>query len=115
MKEVIFDWIKNVAYYMILLSAFLHVVPNEGYRKYIRLFTGVILILLLSSPILSLFGTEPEELFIIHADEYEDKLKEIQEETAYLYEIDESFYAEDESRMQAETEEIKIHKIEVGE
>lgn len=115
MKEVIFDWIKNLAYYMILVSAFLHILPNEAYRKYIRLFTGMILILLLSSSILSLFGVDTEELSFINMKEYRDKLDEITEETKYLYDIDAASYVVGESRENMETKNIKINKIELGE
>lgn len=115
MKEAIFAWIRNIAYYMILISAFLHVVPNEGYRKYIRLFTGMILILLLSSSILSLFGVITEELTFINIEKYQDKLDEISEETKYLYDVDVSSYVIDESQENIETKNIKINKIELGE
>lgn len=115
MKEAIFDWIKNVAYYMILVSAFIHVVPNENYKKYIRLFTGMILILLLSSPVFQLFGVRMDEMSFVNMDDYQDKLEEIQETTKYLYDINVSSYVTDENVVHAETGKIEIHKIEIGE
>ena len=115
MKEAIFDWIKNIAYYMILVSAFLHVVPDENYKKYIRLFTGMILILLLSSPVLQLFGVRMDEISFVNMDEYQDKLEEIQETTKYLYDINVSSYVTDENVDHTGINEIEIRKIEIGE
>ena len=114
-KESLFEWIRNVAYYMILVTAVMHVVPKGNYQKYIRLFTGMILILLLSSPILKLFGVEQEQVSLINIEEYQDKLNEINNATMYLYEIDASSYVMDEEEANIDTEDIKIGKIKIGE
>lgn len=114
-KESLFEWIRNVAYYMILVAAVMHVVPKGNYQKYIRLFTGMILILLLSSPILKLFGVEQEQISLINIEEYQDKLNEINNATMYLYEIDASSYVMDEAEANIDTEDIKIGKIKIGE
>ena len=42
------EWIQNIAVYLIISAAILHAVPENGYRKYIRFFTGLVLILLLA-------------------------------------------------------------------
>lgn len=50
------EWIQNIAVFLIVSAAVLHAVPGEDYRKYIRFFTGLILILLLAGPILEISG-----------------------------------------------------------
>ena len=75
----------------------------------------MILILLLSSSILSLFGVVTEELSFSNMEEYQDKLDEIREETKYLYDVDTSAYVIDGSQENIETKNIKINKIELGE
>lgn len=60
MFDYIYEWIQNVAFYLVLVTAVLHVVPNQSYRKYIRFFTGLVLILMIMTPVLKLFGTEVE-------------------------------------------------------
>lgn len=52
----IYQWIKNIAFYMILVTAVMNVIPNNNYKKYINLFTGIIMIILVVSPISSLLG-----------------------------------------------------------
>ena len=115
MKESLFIWIRNVAYYMIMVTAIMHLVPNGSYQKYIRLFTGMILILLLSMPVIRLFGVDPEGMVLINLEEYEDRITEIEGETMYLYDVDVSEYMEDEYSEEIVTENIKIEKIEIGE
>lgn len=50
------EWIQNIAVYLIISAAILHAVPENGYRKYIRFFSGLVLILLLADPLLEFTG-----------------------------------------------------------
>lgn len=69
--EMIGEWIQNISVFLIISAAVLHAVPGKDYRKYIRFFTGIILILLLAEPILELSGmAERFELFY-HENRYE--------------------------------------------
>ena len=52
--DMIGEWIRDIAVFLIVSAAVLHAVPGKDYRKYIRFFTGLILILLLAEPILVL-------------------------------------------------------------
>lgn len=61
----------------------MYALPDSGYKKYIRFFTGLILVLLLASPVLQLFQTDvdrwmndPEENY----REWTEKMEDIQEE-----------------------------------
>ncbi len=83
MKEAIYNWLEQLACYLILVTAVLHELPDSGYKKYIRFFTGLILVLLLASPVLQLFQTDvdrwmndPEENY----REWTEKMEDIQEE-----------------------------------
>lgn len=115
MREILFDWVENIAYYMIMVTAFMHVIPNGNYQKYIRLFTGMILILLLGSPVLNMFGVDQEKISLMNMEEFQNKLNEINETTIYLYELDAASYVTDQSEEKIKTEDIKIEKIKIGE
>lgn len=52
----IYQWIKNIAFYMILITAVMNVIPNNNYKKYINLFTGIVMIILVISPISNFLG-----------------------------------------------------------
>ena len=74
MLEFIYEWIENIVFYLVIVVAVLHMVPGESYKKYIRFFVGMILILMLSGPILKLWGLNE-----FPKAEYEKRLQEIEE------------------------------------
>ena len=37
--EAVFQWVKSLAYYLILVSLLSNLIPNGKYDRYIRLFT----------------------------------------------------------------------------
>lgn len=65
MFDYFYEWIQNIAFYLVLVTAVLNAVPNKDYRKYIRFFTGLVLVLMLVTPVLKVFGTDLrlEELY----------------------------------------------------
>ena len=51
MKEEIYRWVKTIAFFYIVFSAVLHLVPDVKYERYIRSFMGILLIYILSIPV----------------------------------------------------------------
>lgn len=56
MKEEIYSWMKNLAVFYILLTAVLHLVPDRKYERYVRFFMGLLLILMMCTPVFTIFG-----------------------------------------------------------
>lgn len=56
--EGIFEWVKGIAFYLILLTVVSHLIPGKKYEKYVRLFGGMILIILVIRPITGLIDKE---------------------------------------------------------
>ena len=73
----LYEWIRNVAFYLVLVTALLHVLPRSGYQKYIRFFTGLVLILLVLAPVLKLFQMEEELRDAYRDDSWPEQLEEI--------------------------------------
>lgn len=48
------SWIKSIACYVILISLLQGILPDNRYKKYVQLFTGLVLMLLILSPMLQL-------------------------------------------------------------
>lgn len=65
MIESIYGWMRNLAYYFIFMTAVLNLLPDDRYRKYVRSFLGMLLILVVIDPLLSLgdFKGRLEEIF----------------------------------------------------
>ena len=59
MKEL-YQWLQDLAVYLILVSAILQALPQESYQKYIRFFSGLVLIILLMTPLLEIREKQEE-------------------------------------------------------
>ena len=87
MKEEIYSWMKNLAVFYILLTTVLHLVPDKRYERYVRFFMGLLLILMLITPVFSLLG-KGEELMESFQMFYEkEDLIRKEEEFADLQEV----------------------------
>ncbi len=53
MTKILYTWIRDIAFYTLLMTVVLHVLPEKGQRKYLQFFMGVVLIILVISPALS--------------------------------------------------------------
>lgn len=49
--EKLFEWIRSITYYLIFITVAMNLLPNKKYEKYIRFFSGMVLILLVIKPI----------------------------------------------------------------
>ena len=78
MFAYLYEWIRNVAFYLVLVTALLHVLPRSGYQKYIRFFTGLVLILLVLAPVLKLYQMEEELRDAYRDDSWLEQLEEIE-------------------------------------
>lgn len=49
--EGIYRWVSNIVYYLIFVTIITNLLPAGKYEKYLRLFAGCILILLVLQPL----------------------------------------------------------------
>lgn len=88
MLDELYGWIQNIAAYLVVSAAVLHAVPGKQYTKYIRFFSGLVLILLLISPVLRVAGIEESFLDLYHSREYEQETREMREASKRLEDAD---------------------------
>lgn len=58
MLDLIYDWIKNIIIFLILTTIITNLLGKSAYKKYINLITGIILLILVISPLFKLFDLE---------------------------------------------------------
>lgn len=87
MLEYLYQWIENIAFYLIIFTVAMQMIPNNSYKKYIQFFTGLILIIMLAGPIVKIFGAEQDFRDFYKSAEIQLQIKEIEEATKYLEEI----------------------------
>ena len=56
--EELYGWVRNLAGYFIFLSVLDNLIPSKSYGRYIRLFAGMVLILLVVRPLTGSLGLE---------------------------------------------------------
>ena len=62
MRTEIYQWMKNLAFFHVLTTAVLHILPDKRYEQYIRLFMGLLLVLLICTPVFALVGKSSQLL-----------------------------------------------------
>lgn len=88
MFTFLYEWVRSLAYYMVLMTAVLQVISNKQYKKYIQFYMGLIIVLMLCTPIIKIMGME-EQLFAIYkSNTYQMELQELEEKSAYLREVE---------------------------
>ncbi|HIZ66026.1 MAG TPA: stage III sporulation protein AF [Candidatus Blautia pullicola] len=78
MTEGIYSWIQSLACYFVILSAVLNLLPDNSYKKYVQYYMGLLLILVLLSPLLKLGGIQ--EQVDAYAEEFWQELEEEREQ-----------------------------------
>ncbi len=59
--EKLFGWIQNTVCFVCLLTVFLQLIPENGFKRYVRFFTGLLLVLVVFQPLAGLLTDQ--ELF----------------------------------------------------
>ena len=75
--EWLSQWVRNLAFYFIFLSVLMNVIPQGEERKYIRFFMGLLLMVMLITPMLSILEkakTLPESFSSLYQQEEKKRL-----------------------------------------
>lgn len=81
MFQYLYEWMANAAFYLVIFTAVLQLLPNETYQKYVRFFTGLIMILLILTPVLKVLGMERTFLDFYEVYQNEVSRTEVLEES----------------------------------
>ncbi len=104
MKELLFGWVQDIAFYTLLMVVVLHVLPEKSQRKYLQFFMGIVLMILVISPFLSALGLDRQLDETYARQTYDQELQEFLErqkviEEEYQRHVEEKL---DEAREEAE-------------
>lgn len=96
MKEELYGWMKNLAVFYILFTAFLHLVPDKKYEKYVRLFMGILLIGMMLTPVFALLGKGDEliEGFHFHYEAEKELMEQEEIEQLQILYLNRGYEAE---------------------
>lgn len=54
--EMIREWLSQLVCYLCFMALLLHIIPDNGLKRYVRFFLGILLILVVMEPVGELFG-----------------------------------------------------------
>ncbi len=74
--EAIYEVIKSVSVYLILVTVLLNLVSGSTYKKYVQLVCGMILILIVLMPVMNLLSLGDDLGYQFHLSDFEIKMRE---------------------------------------
>lgn len=77
MMEGFYGWIRNIVFYMIFITVITNLLPSGKYEKYLRLFSGCILILLVIQPLTGTFRLDEQITAFFHSFSFENDMGEL--------------------------------------
>lgn len=118
--EIIYGWVKNLVCFYIFVTAVLHLLPKESYQKYVKFFTGMLLVILVVTPVFSLMRNKENLYSRIEQAGFFQELENLKRDTAYLESSQQQIYRSEYEKaismdveQIAKRQELEIKKIEV--
>lgn len=116
----IYNWVKNLVCFYLLITVVLHLLPKKDYRKYVRFFSGILLTILVVSPVLELMGNEELIRQKISQEEFFQVMDNIKLDTEHLEMTQKELYLKEYERAlgmdvgrMAEEKQLIPQKVEV--
>lgn len=75
--DALYGWVSNIVYYLILVTMITNLLPAGKYEKYLRLFAGCILILLVIQPVTDGFRLEEKISSAFKTLSFENEIGEL--------------------------------------
>ncbi len=92
MFDKLYLWMQNIAFYMVMVTAVMHIIPNSDYKRYIHFFTGLILVVMLASPFLKFLGLGDSWQNLYASKAYQEQVKKMEQAIQTLEEADTNYY-----------------------
>ena len=108
----VYQWIQNLSVWLVLSAVILHLVPGKDYGKYVRFFSGMVLLLLFLEPMLKLTGTDGmiTKLYEGNLAKEDQAEKELLQK---LYESAEEGADENSQKKVSETQAVEVEEIRI--
>ena len=84
--EGLYDWVRNIACYLIFMTVLANVLPSGKYEKYMRLFAGMVLLLLVLKPLTGGLRIEERIAYYYKNISFAQEVETLKEESSRLEE-----------------------------
>ena len=99
MMENIYSWVKNIIIYFILITVIENALPKNNYRKYMKVFTGMILVILVISPFIKMLNIEDKISYYYELEDFKQNTKDMENSLLAMDEVREEKIMDGYSKM----------------
>lgn len=78
--DQLYGWVRNITYYLILITVITNLLPNKKYEKYIKLFAGMVLILLVLKPLTGSLRLEDKITYYFESISFQNEAEDLKKE-----------------------------------
>jgi len=68
--EEVYSWIRNIVIYMIINTIIMNLLGNKSYKKYVSIVSGMILVLIVISPLIKLMKLDENLDYYLQANDF---------------------------------------------
>lgn len=86
MEQEIYSWIRNIVIYMIINTIIMNLLGNKSYKKYVSIVSGMILVLIVISPLMKLMKLEENLDYFLQSNDFAIEASDFKNE---LYQMEE--------------------------
>ncbi len=103
--EEIYDWIKNIVIYMIVNNIIMNLLGNKSYKKYVSIVSGMILVLIVISPLIKLMKLDENLNYFIEYNDFAIEASDFKTDLSRMEEAQsEAIFAEYEEKIRKQVE-----------
>ncbi len=103
--DTIYNWIRNVVIYMILNAIIMNLLGNKSYKKYVSIVSGMILVLIIISPLMNYMDLEDTLDYYLQANDFSVETSEFKNDLNRMEEAQsDAIFAEYEEKIRLQVE-----------
>ena len=109
MEEAVYSWIKNIIIYLIINTIIMNLLGNKSYKKYVSIVSGMILVLIVISPLTKLMKLDANLDYFLQSNDFAIESTEFRNQLNLMEEKqNETIFAQYEEKIRLQVGEILL-------
>lgn len=76
----LYSWVGNIAFYLVFITVVINLLPNKKYEKYLKLFSGMVFILLVLKPLTGGLRLEDKIAYYFESISFQNNSEDLRKE-----------------------------------
>jgi stage III sporulation protein AF len=110
--EEIYSWIKNIVIYMIINTIIMNLLGNKSYKKYVSIVSGMILVLIVISPVIKLMDLDDNLDYFLQSNDFAIETSDFKNDL-YRMEVEQSdaIFSEYQDKIKTQVKEMLLEEM----